>query len=312
MSHRLVYFNGEFIPEAEARISIFDCALMYGDMIFDVTRSFNQKPFRLREHLDRLYASMRYAEIDCGLSINEMEAATHETIERNLPVLDGLDFQILHDVTRGALPYYGGVVREGIHPVLAISVFPLVRHLGQQAEAYETGSHFVITPQQSVPARYIDPKVKNRSRIFYKLAELQAAHMEKGASALLTDERGFITEGTGSNFFMARDGVVYTPKPHDILRGVSRGVCMELANGLGIPVQEADIEPYDVRGADEAWWTGTSICMIPITRFNFHLVGDGKPGPIYRKLLARWCDEAGLDIVDQAREYAEIAKTWKP
>ena len=116
MSQRLVYFNGEFIPELEARISIFDSALMFGDMVFEVTRSFNQKPFRLREHLDRLYGSIRYAEIDCGLTIDEMEAATYETIERNLPALDGLDFQIMHDVTRGGLPLYDSLINEGALP----------------------------------------------------------------------------------------------------------------------------------------------------------------------------------------------------
>ena len=84
MSQRLVYFNGEFIPEREARISIFDSALLFGDMVFEVTRTFNQKPFHLREHLDRLYGSIRYAEIDCGLTIDEMEAATYETIEKEL------------------------------------------------------------------------------------------------------------------------------------------------------------------------------------------------------------------------------------
>ena len=103
MSQRLVYFNGEFIPEGEARISMFDCALMFGDMVFEMTRSFNQKPYRLRQHLDRLYASMRYAEIDCRLTIDQMEEATNQTIETNLPALDGLDFQIMHDVTRGGL-----------------------------------------------------------------------------------------------------------------------------------------------------------------------------------------------------------------
>ena len=312
MSHRVVYFNGEFIREEEARISIFDCALMYGDMVFEVTRTFNQTPFRLREHLERLYASMRYAEIDCGLTIDEMEAATHETIERNRPALDGFDIQIMHDVTRGGMSVYESIVTEGTRPIVSINVLPLILHTGGQAEAYETGSHFVVTPQQSVPARYIDPKAKNRSRIFYKIAELQANHMETGAQALLTDERGYITEGTGNNFFMARDGVIYTPKPHDILRGVSRGACMDLANSLDIEVQETDIEPYDVRVADEAWWTSTSFCMVPITRFNFYPVGDGKPGPIYRKLLAAWSEEVGVDIVAQAREYAEIEKTWKP
>ena len=96
MAKRLVYFNGEFVPESEARISIFDCALMYGDMVFEMTRSFGQKPFRLREHLERLYGSLKYAQIDCGLDIDEMEEVTHETIARNLPAIGALDFQIMH------------------------------------------------------------------------------------------------------------------------------------------------------------------------------------------------------------------------
>ena len=312
MPKRLVYFNGEFIPEIEARISIFDCALMYGDMVFEMTRSFQQKPYRLREHLERLYGSMKYAGIDCGMAIDEMEAATHETVERNLPALEGYDFQIMHDVTRGALPLYDSLVREGTTPIVSINVIPLVRHIGGMAEKYEKGTHFVITPQQSVPARYIDPKAKNRSRIYYKIAELQAGRLEEGANALLTDEHGFITEGTGNNFFMAREGEILTPKRHGILRGVSRGACMKLAETLGIPVREVDIEPYDVREADEAWFTSTTICMVPITRFDFQPVGDGTSGPIYQRLLAAWSEEVGVDIAGQAREYAGLMDSWKP
>ena len=312
MSRRLVYFNGDFIPEQEARISIFDCALMYGDMAFEMTRSFGQQPYRLCEHLERLYASLRYAEIDCGLSIEQMEEATHQTVAHNLPALDGLDFQIMHDVTRGALPLYDTLVREGTRPIVTINVFPLVRHIGGMATKYEEGAHFVVTPQQSVPARYLDPKAKTRSRLHYKVAELQANHMEKGAQALLTDEHGFITEGTGNNFFMVRHGEILTPKPRDILRGVSRGVCLELAAKLGLKARETDIEPYDVRQADEAWFTSTTICMVPITRFNFQAVGSGKPGPVYRRLLDAWSIEVGLDIPAHARQYAELAKTWKP
>ena len=87
---------------------------------------------------------------------------------------------------------------------------------------------------------------------------------------------------------------------------------MELAEKLGNPVVEADIEPYDVRAADEAWFTSTTICMIPITRFNFHVVGDGRPGPIYRQLLADWSTDVGVDISGQASEYAQLDKTWLP
>jgi branched-chain amino acid aminotransferase len=213
MSQRLVYFNGEFIPELEARISIFDSAVMFGDMVFEMTRSFNQKPYRLRQHLDRLYASMRYAEIDCRLTIDQMEDATEQTIQANLPALDGLDFYIMHDVTRGGVLPYHNIIKDGASPIVSINVFPLIRHIGDPASQYRTGSHFVVTPQQSVPSRYIDPKSKNRSRIFYKIADLQANRIEEGAKALLTDEHGFVTEGTGNNLFMVRDGEIFPPNP---------------------------------------------------------------------------------------------------
>jgi len=309
---RVVYFSGDFVPEIDARISIFDSALMVGDMVFEMTRTFNQKPFRLRHHLERLYASLEYARIDCGLTIDEMESATHETIERNLPSLEDFDIQIMHDVSRGALDLYETIVREGTRPIVTINVLPLVRHIGRSAEAYRNGVHFVITPQLSVPARYIDPKAKNRSRIFYKIAELQAAQIEQGAYALLRDERGFITEGTGNNVFMVRDGRILTPKRHDILRGVSRGFCMELASKLGYTVCEEDIEPYDFREADEAWYTSTTVCMVPITRFDLRPLGDGTPGPVYEMLLAAWSEEVGVDIAGQAREYSKIADEWTP
>ena len=312
MSQRLVYFNGELIPESEARISIFDCALMFGDMVFEMTRSFNQKPYRLRQHLNRLYKSMRYAEIDCGLTIDQMEDATHQTIEANLPALDNLDFQIMHDVTRGGLSLYENIIREGTAPIVSINIFPLVRHIGDLASQYKTGSHFVVTSQQSVPSRYIDPKAKNRSRIFYKIANLQANRMEEGAMALLTDEHGFITEGTGSNVFVVRNGEVFTPKPHNILRGISRQTCLELLIKKNIPVHQTDIDPYDVHSADEAWWTSTTICMIPITRFNFQPIGNGKPGPIYQNLLEAWSTEVGIDISNQANRYAKLSEVWVP
>jgi len=312
VSDRVVYFNGDFIPETEARISIFDSAVMYGDMVFEMVRSYKQKPYRLREHLERLYGSLRYTEIDCGLSIDEMEAATFETIERNLPVMGDFDFQIMHDVSRGGLPVYDSLINEGTDPIVSINVFPLVRQVGMNADKFVRGAHFVITRQQSVPSRYIDPKAKNRSRIYYKIADLQAERLEPGAMALLTDEHGFVTEGTGNNFFMVRKGEIITPRGHNILRGVSRGACMEFAAKLGIPLREADIEPYDVREADEAWFTSTPISMLPITRFDFRPVGNGEPGPIYRRLLAAWSEDVGVDLAGQAREYGELAKTWKP
>ena len=312
MPERLVYWNGDFIPERSARVSVFDWALMYGDMLFEMTRPFKKKPFHLRKHLERLYDSIRYAEIDCGLSIDEMEAATFETIRKNEDRLEGLDFQIMHDFTRGSMPHYDTIVTEGQAPIVCIHVIPLVRHLGLMWERFRDGAHFVVPRQQSVPSRFLDPKAKNRSRLYYRVAELQAEQMDSGAMAVLTDEQGFLTEGTGNNFFIAKDGVIYTPKPHNILRGVSRYVCIEIARRLKVEVREADIEPYDVRQADEAWFTSTPYSMVPITRFDFYPVGDGKRGPLFQRLLDAWSEEVGISIDAQFKEYSELAKMWTP
>ena len=106
MTDRVVYFNGEYVPEREARVSIFDSALMFGDMVFEMTRTFGGRPFRLRDHLERLYLSLRLLEIDCGLSIDDMERISLETLERNRPTeADDVDWFIMHDVSRGPLSY---------------------------------------------------------------------------------------------------------------------------------------------------------------------------------------------------------------
>lgn len=124
-SQRIVYFNDRFIPEAEARVSIFDSALMFGDMAFEVTRTYKHQPFKLREHLNRLYGSLRLLEIDCGLSVDEMERITLETLDRNLPTeSDDTDWQIMHDVSRGPLEVYRTAFREPLRPTVSINCWP--------------------------------------------------------------------------------------------------------------------------------------------------------------------------------------------
>jgi len=309
VQQRKVYVNGDFVSEAEAKVSIFDSTLMFGDMVFETTRSFNHKAFRLREHLERLFASMRIVEIDCGMSIDEMEAVTHQTIEINRPCFpEGLDFQIVHNVSRGPLSFYRTVFPEGLRPTIAINVWPLTWHLASIAAFYSTGVHAVIPYQRSVPARFIDPKIKNRSRIYYQIANQQAAKIDPKAWALLTDDDGFITEGTGSNFFIVKGGNLFTPEPRNVLRGVSRQSVMELAETLELSCRECNLDSYDVATADEAFFTSTPFSIMPATRFNGYPIGDGVPGPITLRLIAAWSEMVGVDIVAQAKRYAEEAK----
>lgn len=305
---RVVYVSGRFVGESEAAFSIFDSALMYGDVIFETTRTFNGEPFRLGAHIERLYVGLRTLEIDCGLTADEMEAATLETIERNRPCFaDGTDFQIVHNVSRGPMRLYETVFEGGVKPTVTINCWPLTWHLAALAEAYVEGVHAVIPAQRSVPARLIDPKIKNRSRIYYQIANLQAQKVDPEAWALLTDEDGFLTEGTGSNFFVVKDGGLLTPEPRNILRGVTRQAVLELAESLGLACRERNLEPYDVMTADEAFFTSTPFTIMPATRFNGHDVGAGEPGPVTRRLMKAWDMMVEVDMVAQARAFARQA-----
>lgn len=308
-AQRTVYISGEFVAEADARISIFDSALMFGDMIFETTRTFNGQPFRLRDHLERLFIGLRTLEIDCGLSVDEMAAATLETIARNRPAFpDGLDFQIVHNVSRGPLGVYQSAFPQGLHATVTINCWPLTWHLAALAAAYDTGVHAVVPQQRAIPARLIDPKIKNRSRIHYQIANLQVRKIDPQAWALLVDEDGFLTEGTGSNFFLVKNQRLFTPEPRNVLRGVTRQAVLELAERLGLPCCESNLEPYDVMTADEAFFTSTPFSIMPATRFNGHAIGAGVPGPITLRLMDAWNAMVEVDMAAQAHAYAESVK----
>ena len=302
---RQVYFNGKFVNESEAKISIYDSALMFGDMVFEMTRSFNGKQFKLKEHLRRLYSGIKILRIPLKLTLNEMEKAVHKTVEKNSKLFNKNDeHRILIDVSRGLLSIYEGVdIEKG--PNVIIADFPLRWTVQNCSHLYDTGLNLCITSQRAIPAHLMDPKIKNRSRLFYLMANIEVS-MIKGNDnwALLLDNNGFIAEGTGSNFFMVKDNTIFTPEHRDILRGISMNtVINDLAPALGIKVIKKNIEPFDVYEADEAFLTSTPFCILPAVTLNKLKIGNGKPGPITKKLLKAWSDLVGLDIVKQIKSW---------
>jgi branched-chain amino acid aminotransferase len=299
---RLVYFNGKLVPETEAKISIYDSALMFGDMVFEMTRSFNKKQFKLREHIDRLYAGIKILRIPLDMTPEQMEKACYETIEANDHMFKADDeHRLMIDVSRGLLGIYQGIegLRKG--PNVVIADFPLRWTVTGMSKLFQTGINAVITSQRALPASLLDPKIKNRSRIHYLMANIEASQVEGDNNwALLLDPDGFIAEGTGDNFFIVKDGVVITPEGRNILRGVSRAYVMEeLCPQLGIPVVERNIEAYDTYTADEAFMTGTPFCMLPVTSLNGNVIGTGKVSEIFSKLVNQWSKNTGVDIIGQ-------------
>jgi len=303
---RLVYFNGQLVPETEARISIYDSALMFGDMVFEMTRSFNKKQFKLREHIDRLYAGVKVLRIPLTMTPEEMERACHQTIEANDHLFSKDDeHRLMIDVSRGLLGIYQNVV--GLHkgPNVIIADFPLRWTVAGMSKLFDTGINAVITSQRAIPASLLDPKIKNRSRIHYLMANIEASQVEGDNNwALLLDPDGFIAEGTGDNFFIVKNGVVITPEGRNILRGISRAyIIEELCPQLGIKVVEKNIETYDVHTADEAFMTGTPFCALPVTSLNGSAIGLGKVGPVFTQLMDAWSKNTGVDIIGQIRTW---------
>ena len=312
-SGRVVYMNGAYVPESDARMSIYDSALMFGDMVFEMTRSFNKKQFKLREHLERLYTGLKILRIPIGMTIDGMEVACQETITRNDPFFDAHDeHRLMINVSRGPLGIYAPIFGGKLEPTIVIADFPLKWTVAAMARFYDQGINSVIPSQRAIPATLMDPKIKNRSRMWYQMANIEVSQIEGDNNwALLIDPDGYIAEGTGDNFFMVRKGELFTPEGRNILRGISRAYVMELADYLGIPCHETNIEPYDLYEADEAFLTGTPFCILPTTHLNGVPIGDGKMGPVTQKLLDQWSRNVGLDIVKQIRDYAKEVTSWQ-
>ena len=293
------YFNGDWIPYREVMINPEDRGVTLADVVFDIGRTFNGKPFALDHHIDRMYRSLQYVRIDPGMTSEDMTSICEEAVQRNHKYLEEAgDFTIHPWVTRGV-----GAVNDSI-PTVCISIKPV--NFAAFANAYVDGVKAVIAKTRSYSTDMMDPKVKHHNRMNFVLAELEAKDVDPKALPVLMDGNGNLTEGSGYNVFLVKDGVLKTPKGTSILWGVSRRTVMEVANNIGIQVVEEDLQPYDIYTADEVFFTRTSPRITPVNSIDNRLIGDGKPGPMTKQLLAAHSERVGVDIVDQALHHTGL------
>ena len=305
MKERIVYMNGKYISEKEAKISIYDSALMFGDMVFEMTRSFNKKQFKLREHLERLYAGIKILRIPLKMTSEEIEKICYEVIDKNEVLFNKTDeHRLMINISRGPLAIYKHVFSGKIEPTLIIADFPLKWTAVGMGKLYDIGINVVIPSQRAIPAYLLDPKIKNRSRIHYQMANIEISQYKGDNNwALLIDPDGFIAEGTGDNFFIVKNDVIITPEGRNILRGISRAYIFELAKQLNLKCVEKNIEPYDVYRAEEAFMTGTPFCILPVAGLNSVPIGNEKMGKITKILLDKWSENVGVDIIAQIKAF---------
>jgi branched-chain amino acid aminotransferase len=276
----MIYIDGEFYSERDAKISVFDHGLLYGDGIFEGIRFYNGRVFRLDEHLDRLWDSARSICLEIPMSQRAMTEALLETIRKN----DLRDGYIRLIVTRG-------VGNLGLNPEQCKkpSVIIITAQIALYSEEmYRNGLTIVTVATRRTNPSALNPAVKSLNYLNNVMARIEANQANADEALMLNDE-GNVAECTADNVFIVKRGQIFTPPiTAGALRGITRSVVFEIAAETGIRVTEADITRHDVFIADEAFLTGTAAEVVPLVKADGRPIGTGKPGPITARMIARF------------------------
>jgi branched-chain amino acid aminotransferase len=275
-----VHINGKLYDKADAKISVFDHGLLYGDGVFEGIRVYEGKVFRLREHVDRLYDSARAIKLEIPLTREQMAEAITSTVQAN----SKKNGYIRALVTRGA-GYLGLDPRKTTDPQVVIIVDDISLY---PPELYENGMEIVTVSTIRNHPNALNPRIKSLNYLNNIMAKMEA--IQSGClEALMLNHQGEVAECTGDNIFIVKRGVLKTP-PTDagILEGVTRNTVLELARAASIPVQETALTRLDVHTADECFLTGTAAEVIPVVKCDGRAIGSGKPGPVTKQLRERF------------------------
>lgn len=303
MRERVVYVNGEVVPESRATISVRDRGFRHGDAAFDTLRTFRHRIFRLDEHLDRLAQSLRYIRIDPGLDSGQLAAVMTDVVRQNAELLEPEDdYWVTIRVSRGdEAPTRGPAPTQ--RPTIVVYCEPLP--FERLARFYTEGLTLITSAVRRTPPQCLDPRAKLSNYLNQILADFEARLVDPLARPLMLDIEGNIAESSGANFFLVKDGRVLTPWNEYVLGGISRRVTIELAREIGVPVEETRLTLYDAYTADEAFLTATSFCLVPVARVNSWVMPT-TPGPVVQRLLHAWSEHVGVDIVEQAERMARL------
>jgi branched-subunit amino acid aminotransferase/4-amino-4-deoxychorismate lyase len=300
MAEPLAFLNGRLLPASEAHLTVYDAGVVLGATVTELVRTFHKQLYRLEDHLGRLAHSLHYVRFDIGMSLAELGQILQKLAAHNASLIGPEDeLGLVVFVTAGEYPTYAGGAAGNVRttPTVCAHTFPLPFELW--AAKLQAGVHLVTPSIRHVPPQCYDPKIKCRSRMHYYLADQEARLVDGDASALLLDLDGNVAETSAANFLIVENGTIVSPSLRNTLAGVSRGTVIELAAKLGIPFEVRDFQPFDAINASEAFLASTPYCLMPVTKINGILVGSGRPGPIYQRLIAAWSQLVGFDVLDQ-------------
>ncbi len=293
-----IYIDGQYFDKDDAKVSVFDHGVLYGDGIFEGIRAYNGRVFKLEQHLRRLQESAASILLDLPLPLKKIEEALLETIRQN-----GLkDAYIRLVVTRGV----GDLGLDMRKCKAGPTLFIIADKIELYPEAYyEKGLELVTSTFRQKGADQLTPSVKSLNYLPNILARAEATRVGAQEAILLNGE-GYVTECTGDNLFLVRDGRIYTPPTHaGILEGVTREVAIELARDrMGLEVVEEMFTRFEVYRAQEVFLTGTGAEVVPAVKVDGRAIGTGHPGPVTRKLISvfrEYARSTGTAIYEEAK-----------
>ena len=275
-----VYLAGKLVDKDDAKISVYDHGLLYGDGIFEGIRAYGGKVFRLEEHVRRLFDSAKAIRLEIPMTPEAVCAAVYETMRAN----GFTDCYIRLVVTRGA-GYLGLSPVKTSHPQVIVITDKIELY---PPEMYENGMAVITASTIRNHPNALSPRIKSLNYLNNILAKIEA--IDAGVlEAIMLNHEGYVAECTGDNIFVVRDGRVHTPPTHaGILAGVTRAVIFELCAKTGTPIFETNLTRHDVYTADEVFLTGTAAEVISVTSVDKRSIGSGKTGPVTRKLMAEF------------------------
>lgn len=274
----VVYIDGEFVPKEEARVSVFDHGLLYGDGVFEGIRAYNGRVFRLEEHLKRLYNSAKAIALAMPFPPEVMAEKVCETLRRN----QLSDAYIRLVVTRG-VGDLGLDPRKCQRPSVIIITDSITLY---PAEVYDNGIELVTLATRRIRGDALDPRIKSLNYLNSIIGKVEAVRQGYDEGIMLNDA-GMVAECTGDNIFIVEKGSLLTPPAHaGILRGITRDAVLECARELGILAQETSLTQFDVYSADECFLTGTAAEIVPVVKVDDRPIGDGRPGAVTGQLRA--------------------------
>jgi branched-chain amino acid aminotransferase len=276
MSELLIYYNGEYVPKSKATTSVYDHGFLYGDGVFEGIRAYNGRVFKLREHIDRLYDSATAIALKIPLSKEEMEEAVLETLRKN----NLRDAYIRPIVSRG-----NGDLGLDPRKCAKPNIFIISQEWGAMyGDLYETGLTGVTVAVRRNAADALSPNIKSLNYLNNILAKIEA-NEKGGDEAIFFDSNGYLSEGSGDNIFIIKNGKVYTPPTVNNLRGITRATAIELLEEMGTAVHVENLGMFDLYTADEIFVTGTAAEAAPLVKVDGRAIGTGKPGPITKKMV---------------------------